>query len=177
MDIRSLDFDVNQDPEGFVVDVDSLYQHLAALTDGRHARGKRCALVTVLVYIVLAKLAGEDRLHGISQWVRHRQELWAEVLHLKRLRSPCLNTYRRILSNVLDIEELERAVREFFAAQPGAGQSVVVALDGKTLRGTISAGETRGRHLLAAFLPAEGWVLMQVEVESKKTKSKQPRGS
>jgi hypothetical protein len=35
------------------------------------------------------------------------------------------------------------------------------------MRGTISAGHTRGVHLLAAFLPDEGWVLFQVEVGSK----------
>jgi predicted transposase YbfD/YdcC len=70
------------------------------------------------------------------------------------------------LGQTLDVEELERAACEFFAAQPGAGQSVVIALDGKTLRGTISAGQSQGRHWLAAYLPAEGWVLCQVEVES-----------
>ena len=40
-----------------------------------------------------------------------------------------------------------------------------MSLDGKTLRGTIAAGQSQGLHLLAAFLPEEGWVLMQVEVE------------
>ncbi len=50
---------------------------------------------------------------------------------------------------------------------PHAGHSVVIAVDGKALRGTIPAGQTHGRHLLAAYLPAEGWVLYQVEVASK----------
>ena len=54
-------FDVNLNPSGFVVDLDSLYAHLARLQDRRHARGLRYALVTILGYIVLAKLAGEDR--------------------------------------------------------------------------------------------------------------------
>ena len=36
-------------------------------------------------------------------------------------------------------------------------------LDGGSLRGTIPAGELQGLHLLAAFLPEEGWVLMQME--------------
>jgi predicted transposase YbfD/YdcC len=72
-----------------------------------------------------------------------------------------------VLGQVIDLEEFERVVREFFAAQPKAGQSVVIALDGKTLRGTISAGQTHGRHLLAAYLPAEGWVVFQVEVANK----------
>ena len=48
--------DVNWAARGYVVDVDSLYAHLARLRDKRHARGIRHALVTVLVYIILAKL-------------------------------------------------------------------------------------------------------------------------
>jgi predicted transposase YbfD/YdcC len=58
-------------------------------------------------------------------------------------------------------------VRTFFAHQPHAGYSLAIALDGKTLRGVISANHAHGQHLLAAYLPAEGWVLFQVEVESK----------
>jgi predicted transposase YbfD/YdcC len=86
---------------------------------------------------------------------------------LKKPRAPCANTYRNILGRVIDIEEFEQVVRDFFASQPNAGQSLVIALDGKTLRGTMAAGQTRGQHLLAAYLPAEGWVLFQVEVEGK----------
>ena len=167
MECSTPTFDVNLNPSGFVVDLDSLYAHLARLQDRRHARGVRYALVTVLGYIVLAKLAGEDRLFGISQWVRYRKASLAEALHLEKPRSPCVNTYRTILGQVIDIEEFEQVVREFFAAQPQAAQSIVIALDGKTLRGTIRAGQTHGRHLLAAFLPAEGWVVFQVEVASK----------
>jgi len=45
------------------------------------------------------------------------------------------------------------------------GQCVVTALDGKTLRGTITNQEPVGVHLLAAYLPGEGLVLMQMVVE------------
>jgi predicted transposase YbfD/YdcC len=164
MNYPTIDFDVNVDPTGFVIDLDSLYAHLAQLIDRRHARGKRYALVTLLAFIVLAKLAGQDRLYGISQWVAHRRVALAEALHLKIPRAPCVNTFRRLLGQVIDVEDLERVIQKFFAAQPAAGQSVEIALDGKTLRGTISAGQTQGRHLLAAYLPAEGWVVCQVEV-------------
>jgi hypothetical protein len=75
--------------------------------------------------------------------------------------------FKSLLGRVIDIEAFEQVVRDFFASQPNAGQSLVIALDGKTLRGTIAAGQTRGQHLLAAYLPAEGWVLLQVEVEGK----------
>jgi predicted transposase YbfD/YdcC len=165
MECSTPTFDVNLDPAGFVIDLDSLYAYLARLRDKRHARGVRYALVTVLLFLVLAKLAGQDRLYGISQWVRYRKEPLAQVFHLNKSRAPCANTYRRILGCVIDIEEFEQVIRSFFASQAKAGQSLVIALDGKTLRGTIAAGQTRGQHLLAAYLPAEGWVLFQVEVD------------
>jgi hypothetical protein len=40
-------------------------------------------------------------------------------------------------------------------------------LDGKTVRGTIPAGATRGLYQLAAYMPDEGRVLLQGVVESK----------
>ena len=159
-------FDVNLRPEGFLVDVDSLFAALAKLQDRRDARGLRYALVTVLVFIILAKLAGEDHLRGIAQWVQLRKEALAEALGLAKPQAPHATTYSRVLRWAVDIEELEQVVSQFFAAQPQTGQSVVVNLDGKTLRGTIPAGQTKGVHLLAAYLPQEGWVLLQVEVGS-----------
>ncbi len=159
--------DVNLDPNGFVFEMDSLYEFLARVHDTRKPQGLRYSLVTLLIFVILAKLAGEDRLFGISEWVRHRAEALATVLHLQTPRGPCLNTYRTVLGEIIDVDEFEQVVHDFFVAQTGAGRSVLIALDGKTLRGTIPAGQTQGVHLLAAFLPAEGWVLMQVEVDGK----------
>jgi predicted transposase YbfD/YdcC len=129
-------------------------------------------LVTVLVYVILAKLAGQKHVRGIAEWIEHRKEALAEALGLRKARAPHPSTYSRILGHAVDIEQFERVVSEFFAHQPGAGQSVVIAVDGKTVRGTIAAGETQGLHLLAAYLPQEGWVLAQVEVGGKENEIK-----
>jgi predicted transposase YbfD/YdcC len=158
---------VQLEAEGCVIDLGSLYARLAQLQDKRHARGLRHALVTVLIYLVLAKLAGQDRVYGISQWAKHRQVALAEAFGALRVNAPSVNTYRRVLANAIEIEEFEQVIRDFFRALPQAGHTVVIALDGKALRGTIPAGQTHGRHLLAAYLPAEGWVLYQVEVANK----------
>jgi predicted transposase YbfD/YdcC len=160
-------FDVNLDPTGFVIDLDSLYTALARLKDSRHARGIRYSLVTILVCIVLAKLAGEDYLAGIAEWVAKRKKPLREMLHWANPRAAHRTTYSRILGRVIEIAEFEQVVRDYFANQANAGESVLLNLDGKTLRGTIPAGQTRGVHLLAAYLPEEGWVLAQVKVESK----------
>jgi predicted transposase YbfD/YdcC len=163
---------VNSGERGFVVDLGSLYTHLARLCDHRDRRGIRYALVTVLVYVILAKLVGQKHVRGIAEWIEHRKEALAEALGLRKARAPHPSTYSRILGHVVDIEQFERVVSEFFAHQPRAGQSVVIAVDGKTVRGTIAAGQTQGLHLLAAYLPQEGWVLAQVEVEGKENEIK-----
>ena len=82
MKYTPLSFDVNLRPEGVVIDPDSLFAALAELQDRRDARGLRYALVTVLVFVVLAKLCGEDHLRGIAQWVELRKEALAEALGL-----------------------------------------------------------------------------------------------
>lgn len=166
MKYKPIAYEINLKPEGFVFEMGSLFDALCTLEDQRDARGVRYALVTVLLYVILAKLAGENHLRGIAQWVKWRAELLADFLSLMKPQAPHPTTYSRILGHAIRIDEFERVVAGFFANLPEAGHSVVVSLDGKTMRGTIPAGKSRGVHLLAAFLPEEGWVLMQVQVEA-----------
>lgn len=159
-----LAFEINGSPEGSVFDIGSLFEALCTLHDQRDARGLRYRLVTILVFVILAKLGGENHLRGIAQWVGARAVLLASVLALAKVQAPHATTYSRILGQAVKIEEFEQVCREFFARPPGAGTPVHIILDGKTMRGTIPAGRSHGVHLLAAFLPQEGWVLFQVEV-------------
>ncbi|MGB8648889.1 MAG: ISAs1 family transposase [Anaerolineae bacterium] len=162
-----LAFEIKVRPEGLVFDVGSLFEAFCDLHDQRDARGVRYALATVLSYVVLAKLAGQDQAHGIAQWIKRRAHLLADFFGLAEAQAPHETTYTRILGRALQVDDLAHVVQDFFARQPQAGQSVHIALDGKTLRGTIPHGSTQGVHLLAAYLPQEGWVLCQVEVDQK----------
>jgi len=160
-------FEINLRAEGFVFDVGSLMTALMGLKDSRDARGLRYALVTILVFVILAKLSGEDFLRGIAQWVfEHAKEL-AEILGLAKVQAPHYTTFGRILGHAVDVAHFEQITRDFFAGLPGAGQTILIALDGKTLRGTIPLGATQGVHLLAAYFPGEGLVMAQVEVGQK----------
>jgi predicted transposase YbfD/YdcC len=164
MKYTALSYEVNL-REGVVIDLDSLFAALCELHDKRDARGLRYALVTVLILILLAKMCGQDHLRGIAQWVSLRKERLAEALRLVKVQAPHATTYSRVLRKAIDVEEYERVAQGYFSRQPGAGQSVLVCIDGKTLRGTIPAGKSQGVHLLAAYLPEEGWVMIQVEVQ------------
>ena len=85
----------------------------------------------------------------------------------KRLTAPSLNTLRRTLTDAVFMNQLHMALGRYLYQMYGGLQSVLTTLDGKTLRGTIPKGETRGVHLLAVYLPEEGIVLAQVAVDSK----------
>ena len=179
MDCSPAEFDVNVVcPEdqgkvpGFLVDLGSLYDYLARLEDRRDPRGVRYRLVHILVFVLLGKLAGEDRLAGIAEWVWHRKEALAQALGLPRPQAPHRTTYSRVLGATLSVEALERTMGEFLAQNRTDGQLVQVTIDGKTLRGSIAAGQTRGTHLMAAYLPGEGVVLAQVEVDGKENEIK-----
>lgn len=152
---------------GVVFDVGSLYAEFEGLVDRRARRGRRYSLGTVLLLIVLAKMCGEDRPYGIAQWVGARTVELREVLGMRSQRLPSLNTYRRVLQSAVDVRELHRAVKRFLSQGLKRGQRKLVSIDGKTLRGTVSTRVEQGVHVLAAYLPAEGVVLMQVAVGDK----------
>ena len=67
----------------------------------------------------------------------------------------------------MDPEWFEQVTGEYQRSRQPGEQEIVISIDGKTLRGTIVKQHGRGVHLLAAYLPGSGLVLMQVAVESK----------
>jgi predicted transposase YbfD/YdcC len=141
-----------------------LYERLSGLGDSRQRRGRRYELAVILIGLLLAKLAGEDKPEGIADWVQLRSAFFVDIFHLKRAAMPCAMTYRRVLAEAITISELDQLTREYLLSWPRAGQSRQIALDGKTARGVLAPDQTRAMHLLAAYLPDEGIVLMQLEV-------------
>src|SRR5690349_8903199 len=154
---------------GEVINVGSLYHRFARLKDKRKAKGKRYALATILVAMFLAKLCGEDKPSGIAEWVALRGIWIAQALGLKRKSMPSHHTYRRALADNVDAKEFEVLAREQQQHCGKAGYQVVVAMDGKILRGTIDLDTTDGLCLLALFLPGEGITLAQIAIEDKQS--------
>jgi hypothetical protein len=153
-----------------IIHIGHLVDYLRRVKDGRKRRGIRYRLEIILALFILAKLCGENKVYGIADWVQLRTESLIRMLDLKlkRKRLPHHSTYRRILTDEISAEELERIISEYLAQLPRRGQEVVIAIDGKTVRGTITAEDPFGLHLLAAYMPGEGIVLMQMEVEKEK---------
>jgi hypothetical protein len=140
-------------------DVKCLYAHLEEVSDKRKRRGIRYQLADALVLIILAKLGGEDEPRGIARWLKERAELLVEVLGLSRSSMPHETTISRILGPAVEPTDVETVIGRYFDGQVQGSKDKVIAIDGKTMRGTRAAGEKQGIHLLSAYLPQEGVVL------------------
>ncbi len=156
-----------RDLDAILFDVKGLLERLKGLNDCRGERGKRYELAPLLVLIVLAKLSGEDTPSGIADWLSCRAAGLIEALGLDWPRMPHHSTLRRIIASVVEPEGLDQVFSEHLTNLPQVGRSQYIAIDGKTVRGTINEAKPRGDHLLTAYLPREGIVLGQVAVSSK----------
>src|SRR6266705_299753 len=147
-------------------DAPGLLALLAGVADPRHRRGIRHRLMIILALAVCAVLAGAHSFTAIAEWAAD-----ADAETLARLgvtgAVPSESTFRRTLQR-LDADVFDDLAGQWAAQRtaPGPKQRRVIAVDGKTLRGS-GHGQENGRHLLAAFDHAHGVVLGQVEVGAK----------
>ena len=171
MQCTTIPFTLVRADESYILDVDQIFMEAAQLTDGRKPRGCRYSLALLITVAVLAKLAGFVRMEEIADWAKLRADAFQHFFALKWARMPHHATWSRVLGRAVTVEALDAFVHRVKAppdtAEVPARASIQVALDGKTLRGTIPRGATRGVHLLAAYQPDHGVVLFQLAVESK----------
>ncbi len=173
MHSTTLPFTLQVPPEvPFAFSLQALSTRLTTLVDQRKRRGVRYPLAPLLALAVCAKLAGHSRLAALADWARLRAAELATVFALPRATMPHQSTWSRLFGNAVDVQALEQVLRDFFqdlqpTAEIPARGSVLLAVDGKTLRGTIPLGHTTGVHLVAAYVPDTGVVLAQLAVEQK----------
>jgi predicted transposase YbfD/YdcC len=139
---------------------------LARVADPRHRRGVRHRLAGILGLALCAVVAGARSFTAIAEWAADADGQTLQVLGVMGA-VPSESTFRRTLQR-LDagaFDDLAGAWAQQ-ASLPGRGQRRLIAVDGKTLRGSASGGDP-GDHLLAAFDHAHGAVLGQVEVGAK----------
>jgi predicted transposase YbfD/YdcC len=148
---------------------------LAGVVDPRRRRGVRHPLVVVLTAAVCAVAAGARSFVAAAEWVADLPAEVAAVLGTDR-RCPSESAIRRLLGRV-DADRFDTVIGAFVqglcAGVAPAGRRRVLAVDGKTVRGsrhTAADGVTQpGRHLLAVIDQQSRVVLGQVGVEGKTT--------
>ncbi len=151
---------------GVIYEKGNLYAYFHNLSDPRHAKGKRYSLVTLLVIIFLGKLAGKDHPVEIADWAKNHRDELSKLLRLERPWTPSHSTIRQVFNEILDEAEFDRLVQAYHQEE-GLDGDEILAMDGKTLRGTHRGGEAQGKHLLGVYVVNTQRVLAQEEVETK----------
>lgn len=148
----------------------NLLAALADVPDPRRAQGKRYPLPYMLLFTVLALLSGAKSYRGIITFLEQRREHLNHHFGVDLKRAPVVNTLRMVLQS-LPTEALEEAFRRHARAllpDGGAGEQPVIAIDGKTLRGSFDhINDRKAAQNLTAFASASAIVLAHTEIEDK----------
>jgi predicted transposase YbfD/YdcC len=167
----TLAFEALLPDEPVALDLTHLYAQFHTLQDHRARRGVRYPLPLLLMVALLAKLTGHTQVRAMAEWAALRAHELAQLFQFSRVTMPHWVTWSRVLGTAVDLPALEHllgaALNPHDAALVPERASIALALDGKTLRGTIPVGQTQGVHLVAAYLPQHGVTLIQVQVAAK----------
>src|SRR5437764_13503179 len=138
---------------------------LAQVPDPRKKRGRRHPLAGLLAVGIAAVIAGSRSFAAIGQWTA---DAGPEVLAgLGAARGPAEeSTFRRAFA-LVSADVLDRVLGAWLHTRAvQAGGRLVIAIDGKTVRGAKGKGG-KAPHLVAALAHGIGAVLGQVAVEEK----------
>jgi predicted transposase YbfD/YdcC len=146
---------------------------LQQLADPRKARGIRHRLAMLLTVTVCAVAAGARSFVAVAEWVADLPAALADTVGTSG-RCPSESTIRRTVQDI-DADAFDTViggfVQQLCTAAAVAGRRRVLAVDGKTLRGSRHldrAGNlVPGRHLLAVIDQHTRVVLGQLDVEGK----------
>lgn len=140
----------------------SVLSVLAAVADPRARRGVRHRLAVILALAVCAVLAGARSFTAIAEWAADADDATRAGLGISGA-VPCESTIRRALQR-LDADAFDDLAGAWAQQRtlPPPGRRRVIAVDGKTLRGSASS-TSPGRHLLAALDHECGVVLGQAD--------------
>ena len=134
----------------------TLLSLFSQISDPRRDQGKIYPLAPVLLFTVLAMLAGARSYRQVQAFIRTHLDRLNDGFDLSLRRAPAYSTVRFILRGI-DAEEMERAFRDHalgLADGPAEGAAIpgAIAIDGKTLRGSFDAfNDRKAAHVLSAF--------------------------
>jgi hypothetical protein len=148
----------------------SLQDALAAIPDPRSRRGRRFPLVPCLCLVALGILIGRKSIAAILDLHEDYGDGLPLALGFPRARFPGPDALAGLLGR-LDPDAVEAALSAWVTPRLAPEAAAVLALDGKTLRGSRD-GEIPGHHLVAAYAPEARAVLSQLRVDAKTNEHK-----
>lgn len=144
----------------------SIQAHFSVLPDPRIDRRRRHKLLDILVISLCAALCGIDDWAGVELFATLKEDWFRTFLELPG-GIPSHDTFGRVFSR-LDPKAFEACFRSWVAALAEAATGGVVAIDGKSLRGSFDTASGKSPlHMVSAFSASSGLCLGQVATDAK----------
>src|ERR1700693_3916791 len=146
--------------------VTALAEHFAALADPRVERTKVHALLTIVTIAICAVVCGAETWNEIEEFGTAKAAWLGTFLDLTD-GVPSHDPFNRVFA-ALDPEQVRACFLHWMQAVASVLPAQVIALDGKTVRGSRDRGSgKRAIHMVSAWATATRLVLAQTKVEAK----------
>lgn len=144
-----------------------LKPYLAAIPDSRRAQGRMYDLPHLLLFSILAVASGATSYRRIHPFIATHWQRLNSAFGCHWRRAPAYTSIRYALHG-LDASAVEQAFRTHAAALAGTADTALpgIALDGKTLRGSLDRFEDRkAAQVLSALASDSQWVLGHILID------------
>jgi predicted transposase YbfD/YdcC len=144
----------------------TLHDHFGELKDPRVERTREHPLINILFIAVCGVLCGADSFAAIHEFGVDRRSWLTRFLDLTN-GIPCEDTFRRVLAR-LDPAAFEKALLAWMQAVQEITESRLIAIDGKTLRGSYNRQDGKAAiHMVSAWATENKLSLGQVVVDER----------
>jgi predicted transposase YbfD/YdcC len=140
-------------------------KYFAELRDPRVERNREHLLEEVLLISIAAVLSGAESWNDIADYGNAKLE-WLKTFLTLPSGIPSHDTFNRVFA-ALDPEQLEKGFAAWVGSIAKLTAGSVVAIDGKSLRGTREPGSKAIVHMVSAWAEGNGLVLAQRKVDEK----------
>jgi predicted transposase YbfD/YdcC len=139
------------------------------IKDHRRAEGKLYPLPQILVFCLLAMLAGASSYRKMPEFIVAHFRRLSVLFPSKMLKAPCYAQIRNIMAG-LDPADMEQAFRLHAQglSSSGADGLTLLAIDGKSLRGSFDAlKDKKPTQILSVFATGGRIILAHVDIADK----------
>lgn len=144
----------------------TITEHFKLLKDPRIERTKKHSLHDILVLTICAVIGGADDWTEVERFAHAKLKWFKSFLDLRN-GIPSHDTLGRVFA-ALDTEALMRCFVEWVSSLTKVAVGDVVAIDGKTLRGSFdTASKKAAIHMVSAWATKQHLVLGQIKTEEK----------
>ena len=139
-----------------------------SIIEDRREEGKvRHKLIDIIFIVVSAVICGCNDWKEIQLWSNAEANIdWLKKYVELPNGIPSLSTIGRLF-NIISPKQFEKCFIDWMKAAVDLPDRDIVSIDGKTMRGTIEEGKTRGVHIVSALCNSHSLVIGQVKTEEK----------